>query len=189
METLLRWDTEVFLALNGHGSPFWDGFMWVGSNKLIWIPFYAFLVYLLIRQLKGRVWLSLVLVAGVIAASDQVASGFLKPIVARLRPCHEPTLEGLVDIVYNCGGTYGFVSSHAANAFGLAVFLIVIGTGRWRWLLLAWATWVALSRVYLGVHYPLDVLCGGLIGSTFALLFGWLHNRYVARVKPLWGRD
>lgn len=107
-----------------------------------------------------------------ILLADQVSSGLMKPYFERLRPCHNPELEGLLYVYGRCGGLYGFVSSHAANTFGVATFLTLILRKKQKgikWLFL-YAVIVSYSRIYLGVHYPLDVLFGALVGVLSAYL-------------------
>ena len=99
IETLNSWDTDLFLALNGAHNSFWDFIMWWASNKLIWIPLYAFFLFLIIRVFKWKsIWI-LLSVAILITLSDQLSVHLFKNIFQRLRPCHEPLLDGLVHIV------------------------------------------------------------------------------------------
>ena len=170
MESLITWDQEVFLALNGLGHPYLDQAMLFLSAKLVWIPLYVFLIYLLYRHYGRKFWIPLVLVIVAVALSDQVTSGFMKPFFERFRPCKDPLLMDQVINVGKCGSKYGFASSHAANTFAVAVFFFALLRNKWLWLLVAWAALVSYSRIYLGVHFPGDIIVGGLIGT----LFGWL---------------
>lgn len=152
--------------------------MYWASEKLIWIPLYVFFLYLVIRYYKkNSVW---VIVSAIlmIVVSDQLSVHVFKNVFLRLRPCHEPSLEGLVHLVNNkCGGDFGFVSSHAVNHFALVVFFSVILCKKIRFLvplIIIWATFVSYSRIYLGVHYPGDVIVGGLFGALLGYLFGKL---------------
>lgn len=174
MDYLNSLDTGLFLFLNGLHSAFFDPIMYWLSNKLFWVPMYLLIVFLMVRKYKMRGVLMLLFVGIVIALCDQTASHLLKNLVQRLRPSHEPALAGLVHLSKaGTGGLYGFVSSHAANCFGLATFLWLVLDNQFKWLkywLFVWAVLVSYSRIYNGVHYPGDVLVAAFIGSGF----GWL---------------
>ena len=167
MELLLDLDKRLLLFLNGLHRPLIDSIMWLVSGNLIWIPFYVLLCYLLIKSYrKDSIWL-LVGVTITILVCDQVTTSFMKPYFARLRPSHEPSLEGLVHLVNGYrGGLYGFASSHAANTTGVAFFLFFLfkNNYRWIWLIFIWAFVMSYTRIYLGVHYPGDILVGMLVG-------------------------
>lgn len=168
-----EWDRELFVTLNNAGFEALDGFMLAVSGTLMWIPLYAFLIFLLFKTRgvrDGIIGLAWVVV--LITLCDQLSVHAFKEVFERLRPCHEPMLEGSVRLVKeSCGGQFGFVSSHATNTFGLAVFLGGFLKGKYRWLpsfLLIWAALVSYSRIWLGVHYPLDIIGGAALGTTIA---------------------
>jgi undecaprenyl-diphosphatase len=181
LERLNSLDTHLFLALNGHHDAFFDPIMYWISNKLFWAPFYLFIIVLIIMAYKKRSLLIFLCVGLLIALSDQLASHLIKNVVRRLRPSHAPALAGLVHLSKaGPGGLYGFVSSHAANSFALFVFLGLILDSRFKWLkyiLGVWAVLICYSRVYVGVHYPGDVLGGALLGSMIgygvSLFYKW----------------
>jgi undecaprenyl-diphosphatase len=179
INTINSWDTSLFLALNGQGGPFWDLVMWWASDKLIWIPVYLLFLFLLWKDHRGRIWLVMLFAAFLIFLSDQISVHLFKDVFQRLRPCHEPALEGMVHMVNGkCGGNYGFYSSHASNIFALAVFVISLMRKKTWWIILAifcWAALIGYSRIYLGVHYPGDVLAGAIAGS----LLGWMVARFL----------
>ncbi|MEO8588042.1 MAG: phosphatase PAP2 family protein [Flavobacteriales bacterium] len=181
-------DRSAFLAINGAHAPWADDLMLAVSDMRIWFPLYIFLLFILQRRFgwRGLAW-SVPVLGLMILCSDSGSVVLFKETVQRLRPCHEPGLQGLVHLVYPaCGGQFGFVSSHASNHFAIAAFMACTlgGTPRWATpLLLLWAVLIGYSRVYLGVHYPGDVLVGGLygaaIGSIFALVFRRIVQRFV----------
>ena len=187
METLEALDRAAFLAINGWHAPWADGPMLVVSEMSTWFPLYLVFLFLIQRRFDRRgLWWAIPVLGLMILCSDKGSVILFKETVQRLRPCHEPTLQGMVHLVKEgCGGRFGFVSSHASNHFAIALFMIGVLGGRPRWALpalLAWASLVAYSRVYLGVHYPGDVLVGALygagIGAIFAVLFRRVHQHF-----------
>ncbi|MEE4257558.1 MAG: phosphatase PAP2 family protein [Bacteroidales bacterium] len=178
LNTLNNWDTELFLAINDAHSSFWDVVMWWASDKYIWIPLYLLFLYLLWRDYRKKIWVVMLFSAFLIFLSDQISVHLFKDVFQRFRPCHEPALEGMVHIVNGkCGGSFGFYSSHASNVFAIAVFVISLYKRHCPSLYLGTLAWVGLviySRVYLGVHYPGDVLAGAMAGS----ILGWATARF-----------
>jgi undecaprenyl-diphosphatase len=174
MEFLKSIDTQLFLFLNGWHNAFFDQIMFWLSDRLFWIPMYLLIVFLMILRYKMRGVLMLLFIGIVIALCDQTASHLIKNLVMRLRPSQDPALAGLVHLSKaGPGGLYGFVSSHAANVFGLATFIYFTFDNQFKWLkywLFAWAVLVSYSRIYNGVHYPGDVIAGAFIG----IVYGWL---------------
>lgn len=164
-------DKQLFLFLNSLNSPFWDQVMHAISGKLIWVPLYlAILIWIGFRYRKRFPIIFLLVILAVVLA-DQGSVHLFKNVFHRLRPCHDPELAGLVHLVKGeCGGLYGFVSSHAANSFNVALLSLMLIRKRWYSVsILVWASVVGYSRIYLGVHFPGDVVCGAMFGS----LVGW----------------
>ena len=178
-------DTELLLAINGWHAPWADRLMWIVSAKATWIPLYVLLIGLLVWRYRkpaktGVKWLQkvpacvvmIVVIAMAVGVADFIASGILKELVARPRPTRVPELEGVLHLVNNYrSGQYGFVSSHAANTMACALLFSLI----WRKkittsLLMLWVAANCYSRMYLGVHYPLDILGGLMVGTLTALL-------------------
>ncbi len=172
MEQILEWDKALLLFINGQNSPFFDNFFWLASSKEAWIPFYLTLLYILTRRAPKMALVFTTTIILTIVLSDQISSTFFKNFFQRLRPSHEPSLEEIVRVLFNYrGGQYGFVSSHAANTIGLATLLALIFKNKALTItLISWAVIVSYSRIYLGVHYPTDVIVGGLVGFLSALL-------------------
>lgn len=168
-------DQQLFLYLNSLNTPFWDQVMYAVSGKLIWAPLYLAIMISLGLKFRRRFMVILFFIVIGITLADQTSVHLFKNVFQRLRPCHEPALEGLVHLVKGeCGGLYGFVSSHATNSFYVALFSLLFIRKRWFTILMVlWASVVGYSRIYLGVHYPGDVICGSLLGA----LIGWIIYR------------
>lgn len=173
IESLKELDIKLFLFFNGIHSAAGDFIMYWLSHKFIWIPLYVFLLYLLFRFYGKKTLLLLVMVALLITISDQVSVHCFKNVFQRLRPCHEPSLEGMVYTLGRCGGKYSFISSHASNSFAIAVFMALLLWDKMRIfsiVMIVWAALVSYSRIYLGVHYPADIICGAIAGSVEAFI-------------------
>ena len=181
-------DDQLLLAVNHARGPALDAVMTFASNRLVWFPFYAGLIGWLIWHFRRRAAVLLPLVVAAVALADSITSRLFKPVFARLRPCHNPLLEAQLYLPDGCGGQFGFMSSHAANSFALAVFLLLaLPAGRYRALkagVFLWAGWLSYSRIYLGAHYPTDVLGGALVGAGL----GWGAAAIFRRLTAPTGR-
>lgn len=185
IQQLIKWDKELLLTLNGSDSLFWDGFMWVYTGMWVWIPLALTLLYVIIRNNKLKeTLLIIVMLSLVILLADRISSGFFKPFFHRFRPTHDPEIMNLVDVVNGYrGGKYGFVSSHAANSFGIITFLaLLIKRRAFTLAVVAWALLNCYSRIYLGVHFPGDILCGTILGCLVGYvvygIYRLMQNKY-----------
>ncbi len=172
MDFLNTVDTQLFFLINhSFANPVLDLLCPLLRNKLTWIPFYlAAAVYLFVKYKSKALWVICAAVICIVLA-DQISSSLIKPFFGRLRPCNDAQIKDQVRLLIECGKGFSFVSSHAANHFALAVFFALFFSIRKLTItLLAWAFSIAISQVYVGVHYPADVLAGGLLGVTV----GWL---------------
>lgn len=185
MEQIISLDKELFLILNNLGTPAWDGFWVFMSERTYWIPFYIILLYILHRCFGiKRTLLILALTLLLVLVTDQL-TGFIKGYFQRPRPCFTLEFEGIMRGVSCEGrGKFGFTSAHASNHFGVALLLGLIFREKIKWmiwLLLIWAAFISYSRVYLGVHFPLDILCGMFVGLSIALIFYWFYNKILRK--------
>ena len=181
LDSLVRIDSDLLLAINGVHSRFFDFFMPVCTDKLVWIPLYLSLLYVLFRNMSFKTAMfCLVCIALAAGLADVISSKALRFAVMRLRPSNlENELHELVHIVDGYrGGRYGFPSSHAANTFSLAVFMVCLYRCRViSFFMVLWALLNCYTRLYLGVHYPGDILAGAVLGTLLAMVFGFLFLR------------
>jgi undecaprenyl-diphosphatase len=180
LQKLQQFDFQAMILFNRKlANPVFDTIMPWLRESIFWAPFYLFLIVWGLMNLgkKGVWWVAWALLT--VGLSDQISSGLIKNTVARVRPCNNPDVMPFITLrLENCSGAYSFTSSHAANHFALAMFVFaslapVIGTKLTRWLFL-WAAFIGYAQVYVGVHYPLDVLCGTIIG----LGCGWVTSKF-----------
>jgi undecaprenyl-diphosphatase len=181
INSLANFDRQLLLTLNQHHSPFWDNFFWLVTNTITWIPLYVAIFYTVVKRYDKKSWLPLLSIILVIVLCDQISTNVFKEGIERLRPSHEPDMEGMLHLLAGKkGGKFGFVSSHAANSFGLALFAILLFRNRlFSMLIVTWAALNSYSRIYAGLHYPGDVIGGMLLGLTIALsLFLIFEKRF-----------
>ncbi|RKS97890.1 phosphatase PAP2 family protein [Chryseobacterium defluvii] len=181
MEEIIQEDKKIFLYLNNLGDTAFDQFWLLISSTWLWIPLYIIFLYFLYKnyQLRSLIYILLFIAIGV-TVSDQLA-GIFKYGVARLRPCHDPELEHHMRIV-KCGGSFGFYSAHASNTFFLATYLSILLKNKLNWfpyVIFVWAVVVSYSRIYLGVHFPIDILMGALVGFLLGGLFATLAKKVI----------
>ena len=183
MEEIILEDKQAMIFLNNLGSSTFDPFWILVSEKWFWIPLYVIFLYFLYKNFnKKSLFYILLFVALGITASDQIANIF-KFGFERLRPCHDPSLEGLLREV-KCGGKFGFYSAHSSNSFFVATYLTILLGKKIKQLpyfLFVWAAIVAYSRVCLGMHFPGDIIIGAIMGILLALFFGILAKKVIRK--------
>ena len=181
LQTLGDWDTSIFLAINGLHSPYWDNFMEMYSGRMIWLPLYLSILYVMFRNFSWRVnVVCLVVVALLITVDDQLSGSLLRASVGRLRPANlDNPISPLVHIVDGYrGGRYGFPSAHAANTWGLTFFMLYVFRRHiLSFTLMVWAFVTCWSRMYLGVHYFGDILAGTVLGFVSASIVYYVFQR------------
>ncbi len=188
IEWLINADVELFLFLNSFNSNFFDFVMFWISERFIWIPFYAFLLFLLAKHYKWEVLAIIVFVTLLITITDQSSVHLFKRVFMRWRPCFNPEIKDMVHLAYDtCRGSYGFVSSHAANSFAFSCFIIYFLYKKVKYIvpvMIIWAMLKSYSRIYLGVHYPADIVVGAMLGIVSAFLVILLYVFVKKNVFP-----
>ncbi len=188
LKSLVEADRYLFLLINKAHDPVVDFVMFWATDKWVWIPFYIWLLYILIKNFGKKIFLLMVMIAIMITVSDQV-SVMIKEAVQRLRPCRDPYFTGIIHLVQQgCGGQYGFISSHASNTMALAIFIIGVLPEPGKWLkveVFAYVLLVCYSRIYLGAHFPGDVVGGWILGSIIGLLGVFIFRRFIAKNNQL----
>jgi len=181
-QTIINWDQALFEKINGDwANPFFDALMPFLRNSQVWAPLYLFVLVLVLHNygVKALWWALLFIVT--VSLTDMTGTYIFKHNIERLRPCRDPAFAAHVRLVLKqCAGGYGFISNHAANHFGMAAFFFITFRrmiGKWAWTGLIWAASIAYAQVYVGVHYPLDVLAGALLGLGFGFSTGRLFNK------------
>lgn len=187
-EFLNEIDTSIFLAINGAHSPFFDSFMTLFTGRFIWIPMYAMVLWILFRN-RPRVAavIYLLMLVAAIAITDQFCASVIRPAVERMRPSNPHNALSQFAYIVNeyRGGSYGFPSCHAANSFALASFLSLLVRRRgFSVFIVSWALLNSYSRLYLGVHYPGDLMAGALIGTAAGLLCCFAAGRLASLASP-----
>lgn len=192
LEKILDCERDLFFTLNGSDSVFLDHVMWLFTGRAVWLPLALFILIVLVYKINRResvlVLLGIILV---VALCDQFASHLLKPMFMRFRPTHHPDFMNEVQTVFGYrGGKYGFISSHAANAFGFAMYMsLVFRRKLFTGVIFTWAVITAYTRIYLGVHFISDIVPGALSGILFGYLVYMLHVKIRPAIVGWGGRE
>jgi membrane-associated phospholipid phosphatase len=176
LEQLIQFDQNLFFTINhGLSNSFFDWLMPALRNRFFWTPLYLFIIIFSIRTYGKQGWIMILFLGLTFGCTDFISSSLIKPTVQRLRPCNDPEIKSDVKNLIDCGSGYSFPSSHASNHFGLAVFLIVMFFSKWKLILpigLLWAASISFAQVYVGVHYPVDILAGSMLGGMIGFIMG-----------------
>ncbi len=182
IESILQFDREAFLAINkGLANPFFDWIAPLLRNRFFWSPLYLFLLVFLPRNYGRTGWIIVSAFLLTFFLTDMCSSAVLKPTFGRLRPCNDPELSTEVRSLVSCGSGFSFPSSHAANHFALATFLIIVFYRKWKWVLplgILWALSISFSQVYVGVHYPIDITVGAILGISIGYIISTIFLIY-----------
>ncbi len=190
MSAYLEFDVQLFFFINETlRNDLFDAVMPWMRNKWTWIPLYLLLLWYVIRLFGTQAWVFVLFFLLTILLTDQAASSLIKPWVGRPRPCQDEALKQAVRLLVPCGSGYSFVSAHAANHFGMAVFFCIVlhALGRW-WMgfAIGWASLIGLAQVYVGVHYPSDIVGGALLGTAIGTATAWGYGQVTQ--NKLWKR-
>ena len=181
MDTLSTIDSDLFLFLNGLHVDWLDKVMTLLTDMWIWLPLYLLLIYWTVKQYGKRCWWVFLVVGLVVLCSDQISSHLFKPLFHRLRPCFNKDFEGIIHLPKGlAGGRFGFTSSHAANTFAIAAFVTPVLSKYRPWQAIAlflWAIISSYSRIYIGYHYPGDIVVGSILGIIVGLVFWKVFHR------------
>ncbi|MBA4168743.1 MAG: phosphatase PAP2 family protein [Chitinophagaceae bacterium] len=184
IDSLNRIDRNLFILIQSMSFAALYWLMMVLRNALTWIPLYAFILFWLVRYQKKFAWQFIVLSLVVFTITDFTSASILKPLFLRPRPCADLALQGVVRDLVGCGGKYGMPSSHASNHFGLATFWYFsikwMSNRKWLWLWL-WAALVCYAQVYVGKHYPGDILAGSVLGTSVGFLFAMVFRKWLLK--------
>jgi undecaprenyl-diphosphatase len=180
-----KWDTELFIIINGFHFDWLDSVMIMFSDINVWIPMYLFIGCFMLR--KRPIWKGIAAIAMLglaFAMSDQLSVHLFKNVFERLRPCHVEELKSVIHSLENCGGRYGFISNHAANAFSFAMVTAWFLKNRYFTIMIfVWAVCVSYSRIYVGKHFPLDVICGAAFGVICQQIVLLLYKLIICKFK------
>jgi len=186
LDYIVQLDQSLFLFLNSLHCTFLDPVMVFITGDFAWVPLYVTVVFFFFWKRNWR-WglLALAAVLLAFALTDQLSVHLFKNTIQRIRPCHEADFFGIMRSLEHCGGQFSFISSHAANTFGFATITsLLLGKKWYSWCIFSWAALVSYSRIYVGKHYPLDIICGALFGILVGYciwkLFQFIKIKYTS---------
>ncbi|MCW3785349.1 phosphatase PAP2 family protein [Plebeiibacterium sediminum] len=187
MNKLIEFDSQLLQLINYFHTDFWDNAFWMISSIIIWIPLYAVILYAIIKSQKAQSWITILALIILVVLCDQISHQVFKHGFERLRPTHDPLLKDFVKIIHGYrGGKYGFVSSHATNTMGLAVLSSLLFRNKvYSIFIFIWALVISYSRIYLGVHYPGDVVGGLILGALIGFGVYKLYKLVIPRFVRL----
>ncbi len=187
MNQLLQFDQDLFFMINrGWANGVFDLVLPWLRNMYFWAPLYVFMAGWLVVNFGKKGWITIGWILLTFAFTDLISSSLVKPFFERVRPCNDALLIDYVRLLVHCGGGFSFTSSHATNHFGFAVITASIMRPYFRWMLpvmLLWAAVISIAQVYVGVHYPLDISVGALLGSAIALIMAYLYRTFLKLEK------
>ncbi len=185
LEYLIQFDQNLFFLINqGLANPFFDWLLPLLRSMYFWAPLYLFLIVFLILNYRKYGWMAVGFTLLTFALTDFVSAGIFKQYFMRLRPCNDPDILMYVRNIVGCGSGYSFVSSHATNHFGIAVFLGGFFQDKITWVkpvAILWAASISFAQIYVGVHYPLDILCGIILGILIGRFTFFSYNYCISR--------
>ena len=181
-DQLLQLDRYLFHFVNHDlANPFFDLIMPYLRNPKFWIPLYVFIIGFCIWKYKKQGMLIIIFLVLCAGFADRTSAGVIKPLIKRLRPCRDPIVSQTDMERVKCGSGYSFPSTHATDHFAMTFFLIILFYQRWKWIWfwgILWAGVISFAQVYVGVHFPIDVIGGAIYGIMTGCLFAWLFRRY-----------
>lgn len=179
---LKEWDRDLFIKLNSEWTnSFFDWLLPWLRNSSLWIPLYVFLFFFVALNFKSKSQWWVLLFIATVALTDMTGTYLFKHNFERFRPCRDPEMISYFRLLLkDCGGGYSFISNHAANHFGMATFFYISFRKilpRLAWIAFAWAGLIAYAQVYVGLHYPIDVICGAILGLLVGSFTGYIFNK------------
>lgn len=179
IEQLIEIDKQLFLSVNqGLANQFFDFLMPILRNPYTWAPLYLFFIIFAIRNYKKKGIIMILLLLATFGLGDFTSASIIKPEVMRVRPCNDVPFKEQVTTRVRCGSGYSMPSSHATNHFAIGVFILMLFRRKWKpivWLSLLWAASISFAQIYVGVHYPGDILIGTILGTAIGLFTSWLY--------------